>query len=76
MHTPLQKYLIPQARTNSGIKEEQLILNDDALNTLITKYCRESGVRHLQKQIEKVCNCVRVKCESELVIFRSSARRR
>ena len=29
-------------------------LKEDALNDLIKSYCRESGVRNLQKHIEKV----------------------
>lgn len=50
-----QRYLVPQAETNSGIKKEQVNIYDDALKTLIHSYCRESGVRNLQKHIEKVC---------------------
>ncbi|XP_031561548.1 lon protease homolog, mitochondrial-like isoform X2 [Actinia tenebrosa] len=47
-------YLIPQARNKTGIKVEQVELQDDALETLIKSYCRESGVRNLQKHIEKI----------------------
>lgn len=50
-----EKYLIPQARQGSGVKEEEVILTSDAIATLIKWYCRESGVRNLQKHIEKVC---------------------
>ena len=32
-----------------------MTISDEAMNTLIKQYCRESGVRNLQKQIEKVC---------------------
>lgn len=49
-----QKYLMPQALEKSGLKDEQLQVGDDALNKLIKQYCRESGVRALQKYIEKV----------------------
>nr|XP_011450397.2 lon protease homolog, mitochondrial isoform X2 [Crassostrea gigas] len=49
-----QRYLVPQAETNSGIKKEQVNIYDDALKTLIHSYCRESGVRNLQKHIEKI----------------------
>ncbi|ELU04831.1 hypothetical protein CAPTEDRAFT_155270 [Capitella teleta] len=49
-----QRYLIPQARTHSGVEENKLKLSEEALNILIRSYCRESGVRNLQKQIEKV----------------------
>jgi len=51
-----QRYLIPQAQTSSGVKPEQMQLLPDVLNILIKSYCRESGVRNLQKQIEKVFN--------------------
>ena len=50
----LQRYLIPQAQKNSGVTDEQVTINEDALNVLIKSYCRESGVRNLQKRIEKV----------------------
>ena len=49
-----QRYLIPQARTSSGVAPERLTLSSEAINSLIKWYCRESGVRNLQKHIEKV----------------------
>ena len=49
-----EQYLIPQARASSGVKEDQLTISTDAIGALIKWYCRESGVRNLQKQIEKV----------------------
>ncbi|XP_023224137.1 lon protease homolog, mitochondrial-like [Centruroides sculpturatus] len=47
-------YLIPQARELTGIKEDKVTITDDALQKLIKSYCRESGVRNLQKHIEKI----------------------
>ncbi|XP_077988788.1 lon protease homolog, mitochondrial-like [Glandiceps talaboti] len=49
-----QKYLVPQARQGTGINDEQLVITDDAMNVLIKSYCRESGVRNLQKHIDKI----------------------
>lgn len=49
-----ERYLVPQARSSSGVKEDQLTITKDAVGGLIKWYCRESGVRNLQKQIEKV----------------------
>ena len=49
-----KQYLIPQAMKESGLKEEQIGIDESALNLLIKSYCRESGVRNLQKHIEKV----------------------
>lgn len=49
-----KQYLIPQAMKDCGLDENQITLKDEALTTLIKSYCRESGVRNLQKHIEKV----------------------
>lgn len=49
-----KQYLVPQARTESGLSNDQISIQDAALTTLIKSYCRESGVRSLQKYIEKV----------------------
>jgi len=38
-----------------------LEISDDALLTLIKSYCRESGVRNLQKHVEKVIRKVALK---------------
>ena len=49
-----ERYLIPQARQEVGLGEEQAVLERSALESLIKWYCRESGVRNLQKHINKV----------------------
>ena len=49
-----RQYLVPQARMGAGIGEQQLELSQEAIEALIKWYCRESGVRTLQKHIEKV----------------------
>lgn len=48
------KYLAPQAKEMSGLKDVDVVLQKDAIEELIKSYCRESGVRNLKKQIEKV----------------------
>ncbi|KAA8589869.1 hypothetical protein FQN60_013234 [Etheostoma spectabile] len=49
-----QNYLVPQLRTRCGLTEEKASISSEALSLLIRQYCRESGVRNLQKQVEKV----------------------
>jgi ATP-dependent Lon protease len=49
-----ERYLAPAAKDLSGLKDVDVILQKDAIQELINKYCRESGVRNLKKQIEKV----------------------
>ncbi|XP_062554515.1 lon protease homolog, mitochondrial isoform X2 [Armigeres subalbatus] len=56
-----KQYLIPQAKTNCGLEDKHINITDEALNVLIRSYCRESGVRNLQKQIEKVVRKVTFK---------------
>lgn len=45
---------MPQARALCGLDENKAKLSSDVLTLLIKQYCRESGVRNLQKQVEKV----------------------
>ena len=49
------KYLSPQAKEASGLKEVDITLEEGAIGDLIRYYCRESGVRNLKKHIDKVC---------------------
>uniref|UniRef100_A0AAY4CZ94 Lon protease homolog, mitochondrial n=1 Tax=Denticeps clupeoides TaxID=299321 RepID=A0AAY4CZ94_9TELE len=49
-----ERYLVPQLRTLCGLDEQKANISSEALNVLIRQYCRESGVRNLQKQVEKV----------------------
>jgi Lon-like ATP-dependent protease len=49
-----ERYLAPVAKELSGLKDVDVHLEKDAITELINKYCRESGVRNLKKQIEKV----------------------
>ncbi|XP_037791211.1 lon protease homolog, mitochondrial-like [Penaeus monodon] len=48
------KYLIPQAQKLCGITSDKLTLHDTAIDRLIRQYCRESGVRNLQKHIDRI----------------------
>ena len=49
-----ERYLAPQAQDLAGLKGADVKLTDAAIAELIKSYCRESGVRNLKKQIEKV----------------------
>ncbi|KAF0042659.1 hypothetical protein F2P81_006191 [Scophthalmus maximus] len=49
-----ERYLVPQLRSLCGLTVEKASISSDALSLLIRQYCRESGVRNLQKQVEKV----------------------
>ncbi|KAJ5525706.1 hypothetical protein N7494_012356 [Penicillium frequentans] len=49
-----ERYLAPAARELTGLKDVDVNLEKEAIEELIKSYCRESGVRNLKKQIEKV----------------------
>ncbi|KAK9451597.1 Lon protease C-terminal proteolytic domain-containing protein [Limtongia smithiae] len=48
------KYLAPQAKDKAGLKNVDVEITPDAIDSLIKSYCRESGVRNLKQQIEKL----------------------
>ena len=49
-----EKYLIPTAMKASGLSEGDLTITRDGIESLIKHYCREAGVRNLQKHVEKI----------------------
>ena len=49
-----EKYLSPQAKEASGLKDADVFLDRTAVDVLIKYYCRESGVQNLKKHIDKV----------------------
>lgn len=48
------KYLAPAAKIAAGLENVNVDLTKEAVEVLIKNYCRESGVRNLKKQIDKV----------------------
>ncbi|KAI1099909.1 ATP-dependent protease La [Jackrogersella minutella] len=60
------KYLAPAAKDLAGLKGADVKLSDEAIDELIKSYCRESGVRNLKKQIEKVYRKSALKIVQEL----------
>ncbi len=51
-------FLIPKQNEIHGLTEKKLILEDDALKKIITKYTREAGVRNLERELSAVCRKV------------------
>ncbi|XP_053671846.1 lon protease homolog, mitochondrial [Anopheles nili] len=64
-----KQYLIPQAKRDSGVEDKHITITDDALHSLIKSYCRESGVRNLQKHIEKIVRKVAFKIVQKEALF-------
>lgn len=59
-YTPFEKlqiakrYILPKQIKEASIKEDQLEISDNALLTIINSYTRESGVRNLERTIQKI----------------------
>lgn len=49
-----ERFLAPAAKEMCGLKDVDVSLQKESIEELIKSYCRESGVRNLKKQIEKV----------------------
>jgi ATP-dependent Lon protease len=48
-------YLIPRQIVDNGLAALDVVIKDDALQSLIRSYTRESGVRNLERQIGALC---------------------
>nr|WP_274380626.1 endopeptidase La [Alloalcanivorax marinus] len=52
------QYLIPKQIKSNGLKEGEVVFNDDTLRHVIRHYTREAGVRGLEREISKICRKV------------------
>ena len=48
-----KRHLIPKEKENTGLNDKKLTFNKAAIEKIIEQYTRESGVRQLEKQINK-----------------------
>ena len=48
-----KRHLIPKEKDNTGLNDRKLSFNKPAIEKIIEQYTRESGVRQLEKQINK-----------------------
>jgi ATP-dependent Lon protease len=48
-----KRHLIPKEKENTGLNDKHLTFNKAAIEKIIEQYTRESGVRQLEKQINK-----------------------
>jgi ATP-dependent Lon protease len=53
-----QKYLVPKLLKEHGLREDQVEISGNTLQTLINQYTREAGVRELQRKIAAVFRAV------------------
>lgn len=70
-YTPIEKlkiareHLVPKSMEAMGIANDQMSVTDDALETIISEYTMEGGVRGLRKRIDGLCRSLAVKVASD-----------
>ena len=47
-------YLWPRQRERNGLREDEVEIDDDLLETVVTEYTREAGVRQLERELGKL----------------------
>ncbi|HQP71846.1 MAG TPA: AAA family ATPase, partial [Methanoculleus sp.] len=68
-------HLLPETLAEHGLDEEQLQIDDGAIEAIIDRYTREAGVRGLKKQLARIARFVSTKVVSGTADLRSSWRR-
>ena len=70
-YTPIEKlqiareHLVPKSMEAMGIVPNQMTISDEALETLISDYTMEGGVRGLRKRIDGLCRSLAVKVATD-----------
>ncbi len=65
-YTPIEKlriareHLVPKSMDSMGIAPEQMDFTDEAIETIISDYTMEAGVRGLRKRIDTMCRSLAV----------------
>jgi ATP-dependent Lon protease len=52
------RHLLPKQMSETGVKEDNIQISDQALHDVIAQYTRESGLRQLEREIGKICRKV------------------
>src|SRR5690606_14865713 len=51
-------HLLPKLMKNNGVREGELVIEEDAVRDIVRYYTREAGVRALEREISKICRKV------------------
>jgi ATP-dependent Lon protease len=49
-----KRYLLPRQETENGLRDGELVLDDEAVLAVIQEYTREAGVRQLERELGKL----------------------
>lgn len=51
-----KRHLIKQAAHAAGLEENQFVLSEDIIESIVADYTREAGVRDLERTLKKLCS--------------------
>ncbi|MDQ3067631.1 MAG: endopeptidase La, partial [Actinomycetota bacterium] len=61
-------YLWPRQRERNGLREDEVAISDDVLETVISDYTREAGVRQLERELGKLLRKTATRIASAQVV--------
>jgi ATP-dependent Lon protease len=61
-----KRHLVPKQISEHGLTDQQIVLESDALTTIIEQYTREAGVRNLEREIANAIRGVAVKIAEDM----------
>jgi ATP-dependent Lon protease len=67
-----KRFLAPKAVENTGLTSDNIIIEEEAIRTLIQRYTREAGVRNLEREISSICRKVARKVVTEGATFKET----
>jgi ATP-dependent Lon protease len=53
-----KRFLAPKAVEGAGLTNNNIVIADEAIQTIIQRYTREAGVRNLEREISSICRKV------------------
>jgi ATP-dependent Lon protease len=65
-----KRFLAPKALDGTGLTKNNIVIQDEAIQTIIQRYTREAGVRNLEREISSICRKVARKVVSEGKTFK------
>jgi len=60
-------YLWPRQRERNGLREDEVSIEDSTIQTVVSEYTREAGVRQLERELGKVLRKTATRIASEAV---------
>jgi len=67
-----KRFLAPKAVEGTGLTQNNIVIEDEAIQTIIQRYTREAGVRNLEREISSICRKVARKVVVEGKTFKET----